>query len=245
MASNPEKTGFLRVVVVTAVVFLLVGAGVAALLVNIATHKSEAKNPFFKVVALTEKDDDPAKWGKNFPLQYDDYKKTVDQSRTRFGGSEGVPRTPSQADPRSIVSQSRLEEDPRLKTMWAGYAFSKDFREERGHAYMLEDQLYTERQNVVKQPGACLQCHASVVNAYKEAGGGDLIAGFEKVNAMPYAEARKLVSHPVSCVDCHDPDTMQLRVTRPGFLEGIAALKASQGVANYDVNKMATRQEMR
>ena len=38
---------------------------------------------------------------------------------------------------------------------------------------------------------------------------------------------------------------MQLRVTRPGFLEGIKALKASQGVSNYDVNTMATRQEMR
>ena len=42
-----------------------------------------------------------------------------------------------------------------------------------------------------------------------------------------------------------DPATMQLRVTRPGFLEGIRALKAAQGVADYDVNRMATRQEMR
>jgi nitrite reductase (cytochrome c-552) len=38
---------------------------------------------------------------------------------------------------------------------------------------------------------------------------------------------------------------MQLRVTRPGFLEGIKALKASQGIQNYDPNTMATRQEMR
>jgi nitrite reductase (cytochrome c-552) len=38
---------------------------------------------------------------------------------------------------------------------------------------------------------------------------------------------------------------MQLRVTRPGFIEGIRALKSSQGVQNYDVNTMATRQEMR
>ena len=59
-----------------------------------------------------------------------------------------MPRTPTQADPRSVVAQSRLEEDPRLKTMWAGYAFAKDFREERGHAYMLDDQTFTERQQV-------------------------------------------------------------------------------------------------
>jgi nitrite reductase (cytochrome c-552) len=38
---------------------------------------------------------------------------------------------------------------------------------------------------------------------------------------------------------------MQLRVTRPGFIEGIRALKASQGVKDYDVNAVATRQEMR
>ena len=38
---------------------------------------------------------------------------------------------------------------------------------------------------------------------------------------------------------------MQLRVTRPGFLEGIKLVKAAQGIANYDVNTMATQQEMR
>ena len=38
---------------------------------------------------------------------------------------------------------------------------------------------------------------------------------------------------------------MQLRVTRPGFIEGIRAFKATQGMQNYDVNKHATRQEMR
>jgi nitrite reductase (cytochrome c-552) len=36
-----------------------------------------------------------------------------------------------------------------------------------------------------------------------------------------------------------------LRVTRPAFIEGIRALKASQGIQNYDVNTQATRQEMR
>lgn len=165
--------------------------------------------------------------------------------RTRYGGSEAVPRTPTAADPRSVVAQSKLEQDPRLKILWAGYAFAVDFREERGHAYMLDDQTFTERQHVVKQPGTCMHCHGSVYLPYKKLGDGDLIRGFERMNAMSYFEARKLVSHPVACIDCHDPATMQLRVTRPGFLEGIRALKASQGVADYDPNTMATRQEMR
>jgi nitrite reductase (cytochrome c-552) len=132
-----------------------------------------------------------------------------------------------------------------LKVIWNGYAFAKDFREERGHAYMLDDQTYTERQQVAKQPGTCMHCHASVYVPYRKLGDGDLIKGFERMNQMPYFEARKLVTHPVACIDCHDPSTMQLRVTRPGFLEGIRAWKASQGVKDYDVNASATRQEMR
>ena len=228
-------------------VALAVGATVLglALLVNIFQRKQEARNPFFRVVELNDDTVDPSVWGKNFPLQYDDYLKTVDQVRTRYGGSEAEPRTPTQADPRSVVAQSRLEEDPRLKTMWAGYAFSKDFREERGHAYMLEDQTFTERQQVAKQPGTCINCHASAYVAYKQLGGGDIVKGFEELNKMPYFEARKLVTHPVACIDCHDSQTMQLRVTRPAFIEGMRVLKASQGVQNYDVNKQATRQEMR
>lgn len=230
--------------ILATIIAALLAVGGLALLVNIMERKQEARNPFFRVVELTETTEDPAVWGKNFPLQYDGYKKTVDQVRTRFGGSEALPR-PNPSDPRERVAQSRLEEDPRLKTMWAGYAFARDFREERGHAYMLDDQTYTERQLAAKQPGTCLHCHASVYVAYKKLGEGDLIKGFEKMNPMPFAEARKLVQHPVTCIDCHDPNTLALRITRPGFLEGIKTLKAGQGVKDYDVNQMASRQEMR
>jgi nitrite reductase (cytochrome c-552) len=216
-----------------------------ALLTNIMERRQEAVNPFYRVVELNDTITDAVIWGRNFPLQYDAWSRTVDQVRTRFGGSEAMPRTPTEADPRSWVAQSRLEEDPRLRTMWAGYAFAQDFREERGHAYMLEDQLFTERQAASPQPGTCLHCHASVYVAYRRAGNGDLIAGFEQLNPLPYAQAIEHVTHPVSCIDCHDPATMQLRVTRPGFIEGIARLKAFEGIAGYDPNTMATRQEMR
>jgi nitrite reductase (cytochrome c-552) len=220
-------------------------AGVTALLVNIFERKQEARNPYFRVVELTDETEDPAIWGKNFPLQYDGYLQTVDQQRTKYGGSEALPQTPTDADPRSVVAQSRLEEDPRLKTMWSGYAFSTDFRKKRGHAYMLEDQTFTQRVQQFKQPGTCIHCHGSVYLPYKHAGDGDLIKGFEVLNHLPYQDARQKVSHPIACIDCHDSQTMQLRVTRPGFLEGIRALKASEGIKDYDPNTMATRQEMR
>lgn len=229
------------------VVFASFGAFIALFLVlsffpDIVEKKLEAQQV---PAAQTEETDDAAVWGKRFPAHYKSFLKTVDQVRTRYGGSEAVPRTPTEADPRSIVAQSRLEEDPRLKTMWDGFPFAVDFREERGHAYMLDDQTFTGRQGAVKQPGSCINCHASAYLAYKKLGGGDIFKGFDALNKMPFVEARKEVSHPVSCIDCHDSKTLKLRISRPAFMNGIKALKASQGVADYDVNRDATKQEMK
>ena len=249
MPESPRKRSFLRgaasLPVVVGIGAAALAAGVTALLVTIVEHKEEAKSPFFRVVPIDDKTDDASVWGKDFPLQFELYKKTSLQASTLYGGSRQVPHVPTAEDPRTVVTQSKIEEDPRLKTMWAGYAFATDYRKKRGHEFMLLDQTYTERVLKFKQPGSCLHCHGSMYNVYKKAGAGDLMAGFAKVNAMPFQEARKLVDHPVGCIDCHDPNTMQLRVTRPAFLVGIKALKASQGVANYDPNTMATRQEMR
>ena len=230
--------------VLVAIAAGVVTFGVLALLINIFERKQEGRNPFFRVVELTSMTEDPELWGKNFPLQYDAYLRTVDMVRTRFGGSEAEPRTPTDADPRGVVAFSRIEEDPRLKVMWAGYPFAVDFREERGHAYMLEDQTFTRRQEF-NLPGTCLHCHASMVVPYTNAGNGDLARGFETLNPLPYAEARTHVTRAIACIDCHDSQTMALQITRPAFIEGMRVAKAAEGVPDYDVNTMATRQEMR
>jgi nitrite reductase (cytochrome c-552) len=236
---------FVTILLVTGVLAAVAAAAVAFVLVTIVEHKQEARNPFYRVVELDDDTTDPAVWGKNFPIQFDAYSRTVDMVRTRHGGSEAIARTPTGADPRSIVAQSKLESDPRLKTIWAGYAFAVDFREERGHAFMLEDQTYTERQHAAKQPGTCGNCHASTYVPMKKLGDGDIRKGFEALNVMPYAEARKLLAHPVACIDCHAPDTMALRITRPAFMDGIREVKARDRIRDYDVNRDATRQEMR
>src|SRR5689334_19725290 len=62
-----------------------------------------APRPSAQAAALTDDTVDPAVWGKEFPLQYETYLQTVDQVRTKYGGSEALPRTPDQADPRSVV----------------------------------------------------------------------------------------------------------------------------------------------
>lgn len=233
-AASKWSYGLMTLLVATVTVIVL------ALLVNIFTRKQEARVPFQRLVEVDENTVDPAVWGANWPNQYDGYKRTVDYERTRYGGSDAVP-------------QQKLDSHPWLRKMWAGYAFSLDYREARGHAFMLWDQDHTERVLQRPQPGACLHCHASIIPAYRELGDGDVMAGFRKVNSMTWNEARNLkdvdgkplVTHPVSCVDCHDPETMRLRVSRPGFIEGIQRLKAHQGVADYDVNRDATRHEMR
>jgi nitrite reductase (cytochrome c-552) len=244
--SNEQPATSRKLLAAIVVLAAVATIAVVALLINIFERKQEAKNPFYRVVELNDTIDDPAIWGKNFPLQYDLYQKTTDMQRTKYGGSEAMPQTPSQADPRSAVARSKLEQDPRLKTMWAGYSFAADYRERRGHAYMLEDQTYTGRQKF-NPPAMCINCHASVVTTYLKLGNGDIMKGFDVLatSHMTYPQIREMVKHPVACIDCHDPRTMQLRITRPAFIEGIRALKASQGVQNYDVNTMATRQEMR
>ena len=247
-----------------AVVALLTASatiGVLALWRSIMVRKAESMQTVFQVVNLNETIDDPAEWGKNYPRQYDSYRRTVDTERTRHGGSEAF---------------QKLDADPRWRVIFQGYAFGVDYREERGHAYMLADQEETVRVKQFKQPGACLHCHASVIPAYREMGRKagaspqeEVMKGFETLCAMPYSEARnvvdgkgrKLVQHPVSCIDCHDPASMQLRITRPGLLNGLRDLakddtpvphlpsimrwRAGKRGKDYDVNVEASRQEMR
>jgi len=216
----------------TALVLLSAVATVAviALLMNINQRKEEGHSTYVELVPLDESTVDPAIWGKNFPRQYDGYRRTVDTERTRFGGSEAF---------------SRLEQDPRLVRIFAGYGFSLDFNEERGHAYTLSDQKETKRVTELDMPGACAHCHASIIPLYREVGDGDVMRGFEEVCGWPIEDVHARVEHPVACIDCHDPETMALRVTRPGFLNGIRELKKLEGIENYNPNTMATRQEMR
>lgn len=223
---------------------------VTSLLVNIFQRKQEAKNPYLRFVDVTEDTTDPAEWGKNWPRQLDGYQRTVKPTRTKYGGG-----APSEGSP----APEKAEKDPWLTRMFAGYAFSIDYRDRRGHGFMLVDQEETKRTKERKQPGSCLHCHASIMPLYRQAGreaapsaspAEQVQKGFEVIGKLDYWEANKRLAeagarHPVSCVDCHDPKSMALRVTRPGFINGIKALKAKEGVPDYDPNRDATRQEMR
>jgi nitrite reductase (cytochrome c-552) len=261
----------------SALVVVAVGAGLlAGLLLNIFERKQEAKDPYLKLVHVTEETTDPQPWGANWPREYEQYRRTVEPSRTNFGGGDAP------------AAREKAETFPWLTRMFAGYAFALDYRDRRGHAYMLLDQEKTRRVTERPQPGACLHCHASIIPTYRRLGSGDtdwdrVRTGFVKVTGMTYQQAHDAVAetgsmnpvpkgttqalekkpgaHPVSCVDCHEPNSMQLRVTRPGFILGIQALAASDAPvphlpsvqlwrqgdrqAPYDPNTNASRQEMR
>ncbi|WP_300083832.1 ammonia-forming cytochrome c nitrite reductase subunit c552 [Propioniciclava sp.] len=240
VGGRKPRWGFIATVLVLGAV---VAVGVLALLVDIFTKRTEAQQPYFQVVQLTDTTYDPAVWGQNFPLQYEGWLKTQEMP-----ADEQLLRTPTADDPRTVMAKSKLEADPRLVTMWQGYAFSVEYNEPRGHMYMLEDQRLVKRVTMFKQPGACLNCHASLPEVVNTLGNGDAAAGWAAMNKMPYSEATTYAQHPVGCIDCHDPATMKLRVTRPAFIEGIKEYKASEAggsVANFDVNTMASAKEMR
>lgn len=282
--TSPSPKTFRWIILLTGLV-AAASFGIIALLVNIFERKQESRTTFVKVVDVDEASTDPEPWGRNFPVQYESYLKTADTTRTEYGGNHALP-------------PSKLEQDPWLKRLFAGYAFSIDYREARGHAFMLNDQEVTKRVTDVQQAGACLHCHASIAPTYRRIGlekrGVEVtpailaksfdqeavMAGFEAVSRMKYEEVYAELlktpdgtyqaeagdphlghAHPVSCVDCHDPKTMQIRVTRPGFILGIAKLatsddpvlhlpsiqkwRDSKSEEPYDPNVLASRQEMR
>lgn len=294
--TSTGRKAILLTVVLTVV--LLSTVIVTIVLVRMFEHRQAARHPFVRLVEVSEISTDPVPWGTNWPQQFDTYRRTVDVTHTRYGGSSAMP-------------ESKLEEQPWLRRLYAGYAFSLDYRERRGHAYMLYDQEVTERVTKRQQSGACLHCHASIIPTYRRIGleamgeAADeaalaqdfnwpaVMRGFVLMSAKPYSEARAELlktpdgtpgehvplfpggmsgsaaddhagggeGHPVSCVDCHDPQSMKSRVTRPGFMQGIAALAASNQplphlpsierwrkgprTSPYDPNVEASRQEMR
>jgi nitrite reductase (cytochrome c-552) len=168
------------------------------------------------LVDIAPMEPDSAKWGINFPNQYTTLLKTgANSARTTFGGSDNY---------------SKLTADPRLVTLFAGYPFSKDYNEERGHLNTLTDVRATKRINE-KTPATCYSCKSSDnPKLWSE-------MGMAKYDATKFSDMTAKINNPVGCANCHEAGTMRLIVTNPALDE---ALKA-QGKDWHTF----TRQEMR
>src|SRR3990172_838678 len=121
----------------------------AAALVGVLIFLKNQPPPTRGIAPLTEiaqMEPVSEQWGLNFPNQYSTLLKTeTNQERTAFGGS---------------LPFSKLEEDPRLLTLFAGHGFSIEYNEDRGHLNTLEDVQGTARVND-KTPGTCYSCKRS------------------------------------------------------------------------------------
>lgn len=130
-----------------------------------------------------------------------------------------------------------LEEDPRLVVLWAGYGFSKDYSQGRGHYYAIEDIHNTLRTGAPKgegdgpMPSTCWTCKSpDVPRLMNEIGVTEFYSG-------KWADKGHEVVNPIGCADCHDSKTMKLQITRPALVEAFESM-------GKDITK-ATHQEMR
>ncbi|WP_102345480.1 ammonia-forming cytochrome c nitrite reductase subunit c552 [Bacillus sp. Marseille-P3661] len=156
-----------------------------------------------------------------FPLQYESYMRTQDMQDTKYAGS--VP-----------TSKFDHSKEPYLPILFNGYGFALDYNEDRGHVYAIED-MKTLRIND-KSIGSCLTCKSTAVPQLIDELGDDYWGGNFKGEIMPAAE--NMGHSPIGCSDCHDPVTMELRVTRPSFAKAMEA----QGIdiSNPTKNEMRT-----
>lgn len=203
---------------------IVVALGLALLLVTIVSRRQEARLTYFRVVEVPNDEPDPAVWGRNFPNQYEAYIKTMRTQELlkysaygRYGGSEAY---------------SKVDRHPDLARIFAGNAFGVEYREDQGHLQAVNDVQNTKRLGDNK-PGTCMTCKSSdVPRLMKSIGAAQFYA-----TPMKDLVGQHGIKHPVSCADCHDAQTMALRVTRPAFVEAMAG----RGI---DVAR-AGRQEMR
>lgn len=235
------KTKGLLVLIVIGIVL---GIGVAWFSADIGAKKSES------VAIKTENlqglsDDNPdfAVWGARFPDYLDMYLKMKDSTytATEFAGS---------------YPYSKINRYPQLTMFWDGYAFKYDYNQNRSHYYSQIDQMDTLRNNKEYlnshglkafdgQPGACMNCHTgNLQNLVKK-------FGWIEFNTMKYWTIIKMMEGPntvhgkkmgSTCADCHNPDDMSLRVTRPAAIKAFIA-RGYESDEKHGIK--ADRQEMR
>ena len=179
----------------------------AAALVGVLTFvknqpaQERATEPLVEIAAM---EPDSAKWGVNFPNQYDSFMKTqTNNIDTTYAGSSQF---------------SWLERDPRQVILFAGYPFSKDYNDDRGHANALEDVRATGRLNLDDSnpkhtPATCYSCKST------DNPGLWAEMGMEAYDKMSFNEMTPNINNAIGCANCHEAETMRLIVTNPALEE--------------------------
>ncbi|MFO7850834.1 MAG: ammonia-forming cytochrome c nitrite reductase [Bacteroidota bacterium] len=205
--------------IVTVIVVFLLGL----LASSIMERRAEAQFAYTPQVALSEFEPRNEEWGKNFPREYQSYLKTADTSfASKYNGSVWI---------------DMIEVDPRLAVLWAGYSFSKEYNQGRGHYYAIKDIREILRTggptgpNDGPMPNTCWTCKSpDVPRVMAQVGAEEFYKG-------TWASRGEQIVNFIGCADCHDPETMNLRITRPALIEAFER-------NGKDITK-ASHQEMR
>ena len=215
--SKPWK-GWVLFLATAVVVFFL-----GMLASSIIERRAEAVFVNTPKVKLSDYEPRNQVWGQNYPVEYQSYLRTADTTfRSKYNGSTTI---------------DMLEADPKMVILWAGYAFSKEYKQGRGHYYAIKDIRETLRTGAPKdahdgpQPNTCWTCKSPDVPRVMSKIGPD-----EFYKGKWASRGSEIVNH-IGCADCHDPKTMNLRISRPALIEAFAR----QG---KDINQVS-HQEMR
>jgi nitrite reductase (cytochrome c-552) len=203
--------GWILYIITIFIVFL-----VGLLASNIIERRTEANLVQQLVTPINDWEPRNEVWGQNYPREFETYKSTLDTTfASKHGGSATV---------------DVLARYPNLVVLWAGYAFSREYNQGRGHYWAVNDIRKTLRTDV-PQPSTCWTCKSTDVPRMMNKIG---VASFYKT---PWKDMGSEIVNPIGCQDCHDPKSMNLRITRPALIEAFQR----QG---KDITK-STHQEMR
>jgi len=159
-------------------------------------------------------------WGESFPKEYETYLKTLDTTfKSKYAGA---------------AWRDYLEESPSLVILWAGYGFAKEYNQARGHAHAIKDIrniLRTGGAVESTQPATCWSCKSPDVPRMME------VSGTPEFYNMKWIDVGDEIVNPIGCGDCHEANTMNLKITRPALKEAFER----RGKKMSDV----THQEMR
>ncbi len=205
--------------ITTAVVVFFLGL----LASSIIERRTEAQFAYTPVIKYDQSEPRNAIWGQNFPREYQSYLQTADTTfRSKYNGGATI---------------DMLAVDPRLVVLWAGYGFSKDYNQGRGHYYAITDIRNTLRTGAPMngkpgpQPNTCWACKSTdVPRMMKVSGPADFYSGTWDTKGHE-------IVNPIGCADCHEAKTMNLQISRP-------ALKEALERAGKDITKVS-HQEMR
>ncbi len=168
------------------------------------------------LMEIAQMEADSSKWGLNFPNQYSTLLLTEgNNTQTAYAGSNPF---------------SKLERDPRLLTLFAGYSFSKEYNEDRGHLNSLTDVRAIARVDETTH-ATCYSCKSA-----NNPGVWDEM-GMEAYDKMMFSEMTPRLEEPIGCANCHEANSMRLIVTNPALEEALEAQGKDW--------RTFTRQEMR